>query len=130
VLKLLIEVKKSSFHAYLFLPQPPDKTINPLPLSDAVWKQKIYILADLFSSVLSQFKKYHPPGHQKYNDLSIFKSLKWCISMGKILALSLKLNLMPNTLGCYGLEIKFYHKLNISKKGIFILMPHHRIFTT
>ena len=32
------------------------KSINPLPPSDAVWKQKI-ILEDLFSSVLSQFKQ-------------------------------------------------------------------------
>jgi len=31
---------------------------NPQPPSNAVRKQKKYILEDLFSSVLSQFKKY------------------------------------------------------------------------
>ena len=30
----------------------------------------------LFSSVLSQFKKYHPPGNLKFNYLGIFQSLK------------------------------------------------------
>jgi len=35
--------------------------INPLPPSDAVQEQKNIILDDLFSSVLSQLKKYHPP---------------------------------------------------------------------
>jgi len=31
---------------------------------------------DLSSSVLSQFKKYHPSGNLKFNDLGISQSLK------------------------------------------------------
>jgi len=61
------------------------------------------ILKNLFTSLLSQFKKYHPSGNQKLNYLGIFQSLKLRISMGKILEISLKLNFTPNTLGCYGL---------------------------
>jgi len=41
------------------------------------------ILEDLFSSVLSQFKKYHPSGNLKFNNLGIYKSLKFRISMEK-----------------------------------------------
>jgi len=43
------------------------------------------ILEDLFSLVLSQFKKYHPSGNLKFNYLGIFQSLKLLISKGKIL---------------------------------------------
>jgi len=50
------------------------------------------ILEDLFSSILSQSKKYHPSGNLKFNNLGIFKSLKLRDLMGKILRLSLKLN--------------------------------------
>jgi len=50
--------------------------INPLPPSDAVRQQKKNILEDLLSSVLSQFKKYHPSGNLKFNYLDIFRSLK------------------------------------------------------
>jgi len=32
------------------------------------------ILEDLFSSELSQFKKYHPFGNLKFNNLGIFQS--------------------------------------------------------
>jgi len=46
--------------------------INPLPPSDAVRKQKKSILEVFFSSVLSQFKKYHPSGNPKFNNLGIF----------------------------------------------------------
>jgi len=60
------------------------------------------ILEDLFSSVLSQFKKYHPPGSLKFNYLVIFQSLKLRVFMEKLLLIPLKLNLTPNTLGCYG----------------------------
>jgi len=38
---------------------------------------------DLFSSVLSQLKKYHPSGNLKFNYLGIFQSLKLCISLAK-----------------------------------------------
>jgi len=61
------------------------------------------ILKDLFSSVLSQFKKYHPTGNLKFNNLGTFQSLKLRILMEKILRISLKLNFTKNTLGCYGL---------------------------
>jgi len=62
-----------------------------------------FILKDLFSSALSQFKKkYHPSGNQTFNTLSIFQSLKLRILEEKILAVSLKLNFTPNNLGCYG----------------------------
>jgi len=57
--------------------------VNPLPPSDAVRQQKKNILEDLFSSVLSQFKKYHPSGNLKFNYLGISQSLKLCILMEK-----------------------------------------------
>jgi len=34
------------------------------------------ILEDLFSSVLSQFKKYHPSGNPNFHYLGIFSKLK------------------------------------------------------
>jgi len=55
---------------------------NPLPPSD-VRQQKKNIFEDIFSSVLSQFKKYHPSGYLKINNLGIFQSLKLPISMKK-----------------------------------------------
>jgi len=51
-------------------------SINPLPPNDAVRKQKKNILEDLFSSVSSQFKKYHPSGNLKFHFLGIFQRLK------------------------------------------------------
>ena len=57
-----------------------------------------FILEDLFSSVLSHFKKYHPSGNLKFNNLGKISYFK-----GKILPISLKLNFTPTTLGCYGL---------------------------
>ena len=62
------------------------------------------MLEDLFSSVLSQLKKYHPSGNLKLNNVGISGSLKFCILMETILPISLKLNFTPNTLGCYGLK--------------------------
>jgi len=41
------------------------------------------ILEGLFSSVLSQFKKYHPSENVKFTDLGIFQSLKFRILMEK-----------------------------------------------
>jgi len=73
---------------------------NPLPPSDAVRKQKKNILEDLFSWVLSQFKKYHLSENVKNNNLGIFQSFKFRILMEEILPISLKLNFTPNTLGC------------------------------
>jgi len=49
-------------------------------------------LKDLFKSVFSQFKRYHPSGKWKFNNLSIFQSLKFRNLTGKSLRLSLKLN--------------------------------------
>jgi len=43
------------------------------------------ILEDLFSTVLSQFKKYHPSGSLKFNNLGIFQYLKLHNLMGEIL---------------------------------------------
>jgi len=62
------------------------------------------ILEDLFSSVLSQFKNFHPSGNPKFDNLGIFQSLKLRNFMGKVPRISLKLNFTPNTLGCYGLN--------------------------
>jgi len=45
--------------------------------------RKIYILKDLFSSVLAQFKKYHASENLKFNFLGIFESLKLRLSMEK-----------------------------------------------
>jgi len=53
--------------------------------------------------VLSQFRKDHPSGNLKFNDLSIFECLKFRILMEKNLLISLKQNFTPNTLGCHGL---------------------------
>jgi len=61
------------------------------------------IFEDLFSSVLSQFKKYHPSGNLKLYNLGILKSLKLRILVKKIPPISLELNFTPNTLGCKGL---------------------------
>jgi len=78
--------------------------LNPLQPSDAVRKRKKNILGDILSSVLSQFKQYHPSRNLRLNYLGIFQSLKLRILMEKILSISLKLNFPPNTLGCYALS--------------------------
>jgi len=57
-------------------------------------------LADLFSSVLLHFKKYHPSGNLKFNNLGIFQVFKMRILEKKILRISLKLNVTSNTLDC------------------------------
>jgi len=49
--------------------------------------RKKYILEDLFSATLSQFKKYHPSGNLKYINLGISQSLKLRILMEKSLKL-------------------------------------------
>jgi len=49
-----------------------------------------FILEDFFGSVLSQFKKYHPSGNMKFNNLGIFQNLKLPNFMVKILRKSLK----------------------------------------
>jgi len=62
-----------------------------------------FVSEDFFSSVLSNFKKYHAFGNLKFNNLDIFQSLKLRTLMGEILSISLKLNFTPNTLGGHGL---------------------------
>jgi len=57
-------------------------------------------IEDLFSAVLSQFKKYHLFGNLKFNYLGIFQSLELRILVEKIL----QLNFITNILGCYGLN--------------------------
>jgi len=52
---------------------------------------------------LSQFRKYHPSGNLKFNNLGIFQSLKFRILMEKNLLFYLKLNFTQNTMGCHGL---------------------------
>jgi len=47
------------------------------------FRNKKNILEDLFSSVLSQFKKYCPSRNLKYNHLSSFQNLKLRILMEK-----------------------------------------------
>jgi len=47
------------------------------------------ILEDLFSSVLSKFKKYHPSGNLEFNYVDIFQSLKLRNLMGEILRIAL-----------------------------------------
>jgi len=59
-------------------------------------------LKDLFSSVLSKFKKYHPSKNLKSNNFGIFQSLKLRILMEEILSISLKQNFTPNTLAVMG----------------------------
>jgi len=64
------------------------------------------ILENLFTSAMSQFKKYYPSGNLKFYYLGIFESSKLRILMEKILSISLKLNFTPNTLVCYGLKLE------------------------
>jgi len=78
--------------------------INPQPPRYAVRKQK-FILVDLFSWVISQFKKYNPSGNLTFNNLCLFQSLSMRILMEKILPLSFKQNFTPNTLSGYGLRV-------------------------
>jgi len=66
-------------------------------------RKKIFWRISLVSSVLSQFKRHHPSGNLKFNNLDIFPSLKLRNLMAKILP-SLKLNFFPNTSGFYGLK--------------------------
>jgi len=69
----------------IVLPAVGQVFFNPLPPSDAVRKQKKKIIfEDLFSSVLSEFKKYHPYENLKFKNFGIFKSLKLRNLMGKI----------------------------------------------
>jgi len=52
--------------------------------------EKKNILEDVFSSVLSLLKIYHPPENLKFIYLGILQSLKLRISIRKILSMSLK----------------------------------------
>jgi len=74
------------------------------------------MLDDLFSSVLSQFKKYHPSGNMKFNNFDVFQSLKLRNLMGEILRISLMPNFTPNTLGCYGSKTNNFTLPNKQRK--------------
>jgi len=89
--------------------------LNPLPPSDAARKQK-----NIFSSAVSQLKKYRPPGNLKLHYLRIFQSLKFRISMEKDPPICLKLISSPNTLGFYGLTPNscFQNKHHIFISGV------------
>ena len=50
--------------------------------------------------MLSQLKKYQPPGNLKFNYLGILQSLK-LRTLADFFSISLKLNFTPKTLGCY-----------------------------
>jgi len=86
-----------STNRYSFL---SNRALNPLPPSDDVRQQKKTILEDLFSSVLSQFKKYYTSGNLKLVNVGILKSLKFRILMGEVLPICLKLNFTRNIFGC------------------------------
>jgi len=58
-----------------------------------------FIVEDLYSSALLQFKKYHPSGNLKFNNLGISQSLKLRILAEIILPIYLKLNFTTNTSG-------------------------------
>jgi len=60
--------------ALLLKHQKNSEYINLLLPSDAHSETEKYILKDLFRLVLSQFKKYHPSGNLKFNNLGIFYS--------------------------------------------------------
>jgi len=62
-------------------------------------KRKKKRLEELFSSLLSQFKKLSPLWKSKIIYLGISQNLKLRILMGKILPISVKLNFTPYTLG-------------------------------
>jgi len=73
-----------------------------------------------FSSLLSQFKKYHRSGNLKFNNSGIFQSLVLRVLVEKIFQVSLQLNFIPNSLGCYELrrsnETSIIHVSNDSCK--------------
>jgi len=54
-----------------------------------LFRNRKNILEDLFCSALSLFKKYHPSGNLKFNDLGIFQSLKFRNLMGNFIRISL-----------------------------------------
>jgi len=72
---------------------PKPKVLNPLTPSDALRKHRNFGLQDLFSSVLSQFKKYRPSVNLQFNNLGNFQSLKLRILAEKILLIFV--NLLP-----------------------------------
>jgi len=72
---------------------------------------------------LSQFKKYHPSGNLKFDNLRIFQSLKLRVLVEKILPISLKLKFTQNTLGCYGLKVKILvHTIHTSDPPVTALL--------
>jgi len=108
LLKLLLSPNthtKKNFH-----PKKKNEKLNGFNLLAQRCRSETenFILKDLFSSALSQFKKISPPETMKFNNLGILQSSKLRILMEKILPISLKLNFTPNTLACYGLLMQQY----------------------
>jgi len=60
--------------------------------------ERNFFLEDLFSSVFSQFKKYHHSGNLKFNKLGISESLKFRFLMETIFPIFFKLNFTPSGL--------------------------------
>jgi len=89
----LIQAYDTEFNHTVNIP----KALKPLPPSDAVWKQR-FILEDLFSLVLSQFKNLSRLWKPEILYLGISQSLKLLNFMVKILRIYLKLNFAPNIL--------------------------------
>jgi len=62
---------------YLFLDVLVERSLlKPFTAQRCRSATEKFILEDLFSSVLSQYKKYHPSGNLKFYNLDIFKKLK------------------------------------------------------
>jgi len=65
--------------------------------------RKINFIGSFNYSFFDNLKKHRPSGNLKFDNLGIFHSLKFRISMEKILPISIQLNFTLNTLGFYGL---------------------------
>jgi len=74
--------------------------------------RKKNILEDFFSSVLSQFEKYHPFGNLKFNNLGFLQSSKLRILAEKILLISLRLYFTPNAQACLWVKIGKHRHVN------------------
>jgi len=86
-----------------------------------------HILEDRFSSSLSQFKKYHPSGNPKFNNLGIFQSLKLRFFV-VFFTILLGVNFTQNTLGCFGLRKNGKGTNSLRRKTREALLLCFRIF--
>ena len=62
---------------------PIQSKIKPTTAQRCRSETENFILGDLFSTVLSQFKKYHPSENLKFNSLRIFRGSKFRFIMEK-----------------------------------------------